>query len=137
MSEENGNIDANINLVEDKETLERQLFKLQTTVEEMKRINSGLAHLTIDETYKNFYDWKVKPAVDIIALLSSAAQNTSRVATDHSNNVYAKKRDVRRALDLTDKLLDQVEMALKLYEIEVACLIEYNKNENVNNLYKE
>lgn len=137
MDDENSAVESSIGAIEEADTLERQLFKLQTTVEEMKRINSGLSHLTIDETYKNFYDWKVKPAVDIIALLSSAAQNTSRVATDHSNNVYAKKRDVRRALELTDKLLDQVEIALKLYEVEAECLITYNKNKNVNNLYKE
>ena len=55
---------------QEQKNLNTRILELEATLVGLQRINSSLAHLTIDETYKNFYDWKVKPAIDIIALLS-------------------------------------------------------------------
>lgn len=108
------------------ECLNERIGEIGLALENMRRINSGLSSLTINETYKNFYDWKVKPAVDIVALMSSSAANMARVASDFSNNVYSKKREVRKALELSEDIMDEVEIGLELYRKELKCMLANN-----------
>lgn len=93
--------------------------KLETMMLGLQRINSSLSYLTIDETYKNFYDWRVKPSIDVITLLASSASNISNVATQYSNNVYAKKHEVKRALKISAEILDRVEKGIEIFDSEV------------------
>ncbi|MGL4453367.1 MAG: hypothetical protein ACRCTZ_19565 [Sarcina sp.] len=104
---------------ENKVEVLRGISKLETMMLGLQRINSSLSYLTIDETYKNFYDWRVKPSIDMITLLASAASNISNVATQHSNNVYAKKHEVKRALKVSEELLDRVEKGIEIFDSEV------------------
>ena len=115
---------------QEQKNLNTRILELEATLVGLQRINSSLAHLTIDETYKNFYDWKVKPAIDIIALLSSSASNVAHVADMYANNVYAKKHEVKKALKMSERLLDEVEKGLDLFDIEMKCLLESNGSVN-------
>ncbi|MGL4761661.1 MAG: hypothetical protein ACRCWG_09375 [Sarcina sp.] len=111
---------------ENQKKLNARILELEATMTGLQRINSSLAHLTIDETYKNFYDWKVRPAIDIVALMSSSASNVANVANQYSNNVYAKKHEVKRALKISERLLDEVDKGLDLFDIEIKCLLDAN-----------
>lgn len=104
--------------------LRNSILELDVMVSGLRRTSESLASLTIDENFKNFYDWKVKPSVDMIALLSSAASNTANVATLYSTNVYSSKSDVKKALKISEKILDEVEVAIKLYKVEIEYLLK-------------
>ncbi|MGL4655697.1 MAG: hypothetical protein ACRCWM_07430 [Sarcina sp.] len=118
---------SNLASKEQNDELTAEIVKLEVMMGGLQRINSSLAYLTINENYKNFYDWRVKPAIDIIALLSSSAANLAGVANDLSNNVYAKKHEVKRALKMTSKMLDEVDKGLELFDVEIECLLNSNK----------
>lgn len=108
------------------EQMSLRMAEMEIIISGMRKINESIASLTIDETYKNFYEWRVKPAVDMIALLSSSASNTATVADIYSKSVFVDKHDVKKAFKISEKILDQIEVAIKLYEVEIECLIEAN-----------
>ena len=110
------------------ECLNEKISELEQTFDNMRRLNGNLASLTINETYKNFYDWKVKPAVDIVALMSSSAANMASVANSFASNVYSKKHEVRKALKLSEKLIAQTEIGLELFKRELECMLVNGDN---------
>ena len=108
------------------EELNGNFLKLETIMGKLEKIDSSLAHFTINESYKKFYDWRVRPAIDIIALLSSSASDLANVASYYSNNMYAKKHEVKKALKMSNRILDEIEKGMDLFEIELEYLIDRN-----------
>ncbi|WP_297436400.1 hypothetical protein [uncultured Clostridium sp.] len=127
MSSKN-NENSEIEYKSELECLNEKISELEQTFDNIRRLNGNLASLTINETYKNFYDWKVKPAVDIVALMSSSAANMASVANDFASNVYSKKHEVRKALKLSEKLIDQTEIGLELCKREIEYMLESSGN---------
>ncbi|MGL4991203.1 MAG: hypothetical protein ACRC57_08630 [Sarcina sp.] len=121
----NINNNTNINELDPFGILQNRVLQLELMISGMRRMNESLASLTIDETYKNFYEWRVKPAVEMIALLSSSASSAATVADLYSNNVYSTKKEVKKALKISHKLLDEIETGLSLYKSEINCMLEF------------
>lgn len=121
----NENNNTNINEIDTLGILQNRVLQLELMISGMRRMNESLAALTIDETYKNFYEWRVKPAVEMIALLSSSASSAATVADLYSNNVYSTKKDVKKALKISHKLLDEIDIGLSLYKAEIDWMLEF------------
>ena len=116
----------NDGLKEKDEGLNERFLKLEAITSRLEKIDTSLAHLTINQSYKNFYEWRVRPAIDIVALLSSSANNLANVAIYYSNNMYAKKHEVKKALKISNRILDEIEKGMDLFEIELEYLIDRN-----------
>ena len=108
------------------EEVNGDFLKLEAIIGKLEKIDSSLAHFSINESYKKFYDWRVRPAIDIIALLSSSASDLANVASYYSNNMYAKKHEVKKALKMSNRILDEIEKGMDLFEIELEYLIDRN-----------
>ena len=113
-------------LKEDKkkdEELNKRFSNLDTLMERLKKIDSNLAYFAINGNYKTFFDWRVRPALDIIGFLTSAANNMATTANHYSNNMYAKKHEVKKALKISNRMLDEIEKGLDLFDAEFECLL--------------
>ncbi|GFZ30637.1 hypothetical protein CSC2_11630 [Clostridium zeae] len=72
-------------------------------------LKTATQSLQVNELEKIYFDRKLKPLVDLIWELSTTAQNFAGMSNLIQANNYGKKRDVKKALDLSVDILDEAD----------------------------
>ena len=103
---------------------DRRLRQLNCNLDRLNNIQGSIQSIGISENFKNFYERNVKPALDIVTLISTSARSTIEVADIYNRNIYANKKDVKRALKITDHILDELEVGLVLFDWELRGLLK-------------
>ena len=103
---------------------DRRLRQLNCNLDRLNNIQGSIQSIGISENFKNFYERNVKPALDIVTLISTSARSTVEVADIYNRNIYANKKDVKRALKITDHMLDELEVGLALFDWELRGLLK-------------
>lgn len=109
--------------------LEDKLRDVNLTLDRLDNMQNSLASLQVGEQYKVVYDRMVRPAVDIVALMSSSTYYIVKSAESYNTNIYAQRRNVKKALEISERMLCEVERGLDLFDTEMQCLI---KESNMN-----
>lgn len=87
-------------------------------------IQSSLANLSVNENFNAYYTNIVKPSVDMIYFLSLGVQSLAAAANAYQCNNYGKKHEIKKAMDLSYEVLDELEKAIKLLDCSLDCLID-------------
>ncbi|QAA31889.1 hypothetical protein [Clostridium manihotivorum] len=72
-------------------------------------LKTATQSLQVNELERIYYDRKVKPIVDLVWELSTAAQNFAGMSNLYQANNYGQKRHVKKALDFSLDILDEAE----------------------------
>ncbi|WP_160671274.1 hypothetical protein [Clostridium sp. C8-1-8] len=72
-------------------------------------LKTATQSLQVNELERIYYDRKVKPIVDLVWELSTAAQNFAGMSNLYQANNYGQKRYVKKALDFSLDILDEAE----------------------------
>lgn len=87
-------------------------------------IQSSLANLSVNENYTAYYTNIVKPSVDMVYFLSLGVQSLAGAANAYQCNNYGKKHEIKKAIDLSYEVLDELEKVIKLLDCSLDCLID-------------
>ena len=95
---------------------EKKSSNIADLINKTASINNDIQSIPISQVELIYYERKVKPLLDIIFSLSYQIENLAAASSLYQANAYGKKHRVKKAVDLSNDMLDIMEDLLCLVE---------------------
>lgn len=100
-------------------TFDANLEGASKLIEEAGLIKDSIQNLQVNEIEQIYFNRKINPVLNVITQLSTIAVNISTTAQVYQNNAYGERHELKKALDLSEKVLNEANDLWKLVKYRI------------------